>query len=135
MIPNNKFTDYSNPKLTKMFEQAADFFKVFEECGAKIDAVKSKKLKVVKDTTLPNDIHVNPKIKVDFIKLKDEKLDLDVIFEKYDEWFDELYKLTVVNEPWLAHKAVFQHVGEILAICYTFQEYMTLAKEQLKDQQ
>lgn len=125
----NTFFDYTVEQNKAMAKVVEDFFPIFEEAANKMKAIKEAKVKVKADTSRPNDIYINPKIKADFIKLQEAQLPIHTIIEKYDEWFDELYRLMVVNEPWLGHSAVQNHLMEILQICSTFQEILEAAKK------
>lgn len=131
MIPTTRFIDYSMTDNIRMAEKAAEFFPIFEEASQKLVKAKETKLKVVKDDTRSNDIYINPSIRVEFAKLLDSKMPVHLIIDKYEEWFEELYRLTVVNEPWLTHKAVFQHMAEVMTICATFEDILNYAKEGL----
>lgn len=133
MIPINRFVDYPLAEALNLLEKTKDFGEIFEEVSKKLQEVEAAKFKVAKDTTLPNDIYINPKIIADYIKTRDSKLPLHIIIDKYDEWFDELYRLKVVNEPWLHHKPVFKHVGNILAVCYTWSMIRSQAIEGIED--
>lgn len=133
MIPTTRFKDYPVQEALRMIEQSKDFYPIFEDAGKKLEEIKKSKLKVEKDTTRPNDIHINPKIIVDFMKSQEDKMPLHLIIDKYDEWFDELYRLMIVNEPWLHHKKVYEHLVAIYTICYTFQAVHAFAIEGLKD--
>lgn len=133
MIPTNRFIDYSVNEAVRMSEQAKEFFPIFEEASTKLKNAKEKKLKVVEDDTRSNDIYINPAIKVEFTKLLEAKMPLHLVIDKYDEWFEELYRLTTVNEPWLGHKAVFEHMVEILTICSTFEQIINFAKQGLPE--
>lgn len=133
MIPTNRFIDYSVNEAVRMSEQAKEFFPIFEEASTKLKNAKEKKLKVVEDDTRSNDIYINPAIKVEFTKLLEAKMPLHLVIDKYDEWFEELYRLTTVNELWLGHKAVFEHMVEILTICSTFEQIINFAKQGLPE--
>lgn len=133
MIPINRFVDYPVADALEMLERTKEFYQIFDEASKKLQEIEKAKFKVVKDTTRPNDVHINPKVIADFIKTRDDKLPLHVIINKYDEWFDELYRLIIVNEPWLSHKPVWQHVASILAICYTWDAIRKQASEGLED--
>lgn len=106
-----------------------DFFPIFEEVATKLKAIKEAKVKVKADTSRPNDIYINPKIKADFKRMLEQEVPVHVAIGIYDEWFDELYRLAIVNEPWLSHPKVFEHVAEILTICATFQDVLEAAKQ------
>lgn len=143
MIPTTRFVDYNVSDNIRMAEIAKEFFPIFEEASTKLKEAKeakekSKKAKKDKDApkppTPPNDIYINPGIKVEFVKLQDAKMPTHLIIDKYDEWFEELYRLTTVNEPWLGHDAVFKHLAEILSICATIQDILDFAKQGLPEE-
>lgn len=133
MIPTTRFLDYNPTENLRMAEVVKDFFEIFEEVSTKLKDVHDKKLKLVADETRPNDIHINPSIQAEYFKLEKAEMPIHLIIPKYEEWFDELYRLTIVNEPWLAHKQVFRHLAEIMAVCATFEQILTKAREGLPE--
>lgn len=131
----NTFFDYSVEDNKKMAKIVEEFFPIFEEAATKIKTAKEGKLKTLEDTSRANDIYINPKIKADFLRLQTAELPIHQIIPIYDEWFDELYRLVIVNEPWLNHKPVQNHLLEILQICASFQEILEAAKTPPKNKQ
>jgi hypothetical protein len=130
MIPTTKFADYSQANVEQMMEQISEFHKIFEDANviltAKKDILEKKtpkpKVEVVasENASVENCVWIDPSVKARFTALKDVKMPLHQCLEVYDGWFDQLYKLTIVNDHALHKKHLFTHVAEILVICSTF---------------
>lgn len=129
MIPTDKLLDYSVSDNIQMANQVKEFIEIFDEVSQKILAVKQSKVKPDKNMVRDNAIFINPKIKREFLELATKEMPFKDIVSKYEEWFEELYRLTVVNETWLFHSKVMNHLTEIYAICSSFQEILDKAKE------
>lgn len=123
-----KITDnlrhYNNVQKAKFEEQIKEFSEITGEVVEKIKAVREKKFKVVEDSTLSNDITIAPNIIVDFENLLKGEFTVQQGFDNYDKWFEQLYKLFVVNEPWFRHKKLMEHMMKILAICASFEAFV-----------
>lgn len=128
MDTNTTFVKYSLEENKKMFKQVKDFHDIFEEVSRIIKEAKTTKVKPVTDTSRDNCIWINPKIKADFIKNLEVVAPIDEVINKYEEWFDELYKLVIVNQEWLHHPKVMNHITEIYAICASLQPIIDKAK-------
>jgi len=130
MICSNTFGDYSQEEILKLLGQADEFKEIFENANnilrQKKDIIEGKakkpKVTVVEGATVENCVWIDPSIEVSYKKFNAEKALKPVHewFRVYEEWFDQLYKLTIVNDHVLAKKSVFTHVANILVICSTF---------------
>lgn len=137
MIPTNTVFDYSEEENLKMRAQVEDFIEIFNEVTNKIIALKENKKeanpKINPETNFPipemkeivqdtNVFFINPSIKKEFLELQDKKMKTHEIFNKYEEWFEELWRLFVVNEGTTLKKRekMRDHVVEIYQVCATF---------------
>lgn len=124
MIPTNRFLDYSVSQNKELGKRAEEFLESFTLSTKKLKERQGAKLKVEGDTTEDNSIWIDPSIKVQYEKMKTAELPLHAIFDIYDAWFDQLFKLVVINEHRLHRKAIQKHITEIIMICATFQEIL-----------
>lgn len=129
MKTTTKVTEYTLEANQRMAKQVQEFISIFNEVSEII--IKNKnapKLKhngknVSDEPKRDNVIFLNPSIKIKFQKLLEEEKPFHEIIDIYDEWFDELYKLVIVNEPWLSHKSVMDHITEIWNMFYFSRDF------------
>lgn len=121
MIPASGFHVYSESENERLAKKSQDFIEIFKEAKDKID---KRSLVKLKEENPDNSIWIDPSIKVEFERLKDTKMEVHEIFEIYEKWFEQLYKLTVINEPRLHKKTMRKHIVDLMVICGTFQEFL-----------
>lgn len=128
MIPSDRFIDYGHDDNNRMSKKAEEFLEIFNEVSKKISTRKLVKLKVPPGEE-DNSIWIDPSVKREFMELKDTKMPVQKIVDVYDRWFEQLYKLTIINEQRLHRKKVSFHITEIMIICASFQEILKVAIE------
>lgn len=128
MIPSDRFIDYGHDDNTRMAKKAEEFLEIFNEVSKKISTRKLVKLKVLPGEE-DNSIWIDPSIMREFMELKDTKMPVQKIVDVYDRWFEQLYKLTIINEQRLHKKKVSFHLTEMMIICASFQEILKVAIE------
>jgi len=126
MIPGDRFINYSFDANQGMGKKAEEFLASFKESCEKLSARKNSKLKMAEGELPDNSIWINPSIVVEFQDLKTTVMPLSEIFDIYDRWFDELYRLTVINEPRLHRPRISKHIIEIMMACSSFQEILQM---------
>lgn len=141
MIPTDTVFNYTEEENIKMRKQVEDFLEIFNEVSDKILALKKqeKKPKINSETGLPipqikeviepvNVFFINPSIKKQFLELQNEKMSTREILNKYEEWFDEMWRLFIVNEQTTVKKRekLLDHLVEIFQICGTFPELLKI---------
>lgn len=126
MIPSDRFLDYSFDENQEMGKKAEEFLHSFKESSEKLTSRKNSKLKMVAGELPDNSIWINPSITVDFQRLKTTVMPLNQIFDRYDIWFDELFRLVIINEPRLHRPRIAKHIIEIMMVCSSFQEILQI---------
>jgi len=126
MIPGDRFINYSFDANQEMGKKAEEFLASFKESSEKLSARKNSKLKMVEGELPDNSIWINPSIVVEFQRLKIAVMPLSEIFDIYDKWFDELYRLVIINEARLHRPKIANHIIEIMVVCSSFQEILKI---------
>jgi len=130
MIPSDRFVDYDPEDNLDMAKKAERFLEIFNESSKKISIRKLVKLKV-EAAQEDNSIWIDPSIRRQFMELKDKEMPVLQIIDIYERWFEQLYKLTEINEQRLHKKKISFHITEILIMCASFQEIIKKATEGL----
>lgn len=124
MIPLNTFKDYSEKDNQELAKRAKEFIETFIEAKNILDKSVTNKLKVTSDD---NSIWIDPSIKNEFFSKKNKKMPIHLIFDIYERWFDQFYRLTIINEKRLHKRKLHSHIREIETICASFQEILKMA--------
>lgn len=130
-----KLTDYQPLEVQELMKKAEDFKEIFENADKVLRQYKDffegkgkkPQVTVVEGEAAENCVWIDPSIAVKFQKMKDHKLPFHKCVEVYDEWFDQLFKLVLVNEHALRRKTVYAHVVGVLIVCSTFGDIIAYA--------
>lgn len=128
MIPSDRFVDYDPQDNLDMAKKVERFLEIFNESSKKISIRKLAKLKVEVGQE-DNSIWIDPSIRRQFMELKDKEMPVLQIIDIYEHWFEQLHKLTEINEQRLHRKKISFHITEIMIICASFQEIIKKAAE------
>lgn len=129
LLEKIKLAEQNKVKPTK--ELAADKNESLQPTVKQVTGQENASASNAYDDAFDNVYFINRQIIVDFNKTLEHRLPFHDIISTYEEWFDELWRLQIVNEKKLGkHKALTEHFFEIFKICASFQAILEVVTKE-----